>query len=631
MPTQPTYPGVYVEEIPSGVRTIAGVPTSVSAFIGRATRGPVNSPQVINSYGDYERIFGGLSLRSSMSFAVRDYFQNGGGQAVIVRLHSPSFFTDSDLAAASAAVDTIATALRTAAISEVRTATATALTAISNTANVAASTVLVATQAVAAANSAAAVTGATIAGVISAVNATKLLTRPRAVLRLPVAGGTSLSLIAANPGAWGNSLRARVDYDIPSGSAARFNAPSDSALFNLTVRDLNSGVTEVFRNVSVVASTRQLDRVLENESALVRAVAPLPTARPTESDSATGVDLSLPPFVLRPTSATDSTLIEPRSVGVLDADAASDGLELTAASFTGTGLEGRKEGLFALERADVFNLLCISPHSLDSQIEKSLIDQAAAYCERRRAMFIIDPPSNWNTKDAARLGFTATVSDINTRSRNAAVFFPRLIQPNPLRNNQFERFAPCGAVAGIIARTDAQRGIFKAPAGLDATLVGVPDLSVQLTDAENGELNPLGINCLRAMPAVGRVVWGSRTLQGDDRLASEWKYLPVRRMALFIEESLFRGTQWVVFENNDEPLWSQIRLNVGAFMNNLFRQGAFQGATPREAYLVKCDRETTTQNDINLGVVNILVGFAPLKPAEFVFIQLQQIAGQIAT
>ncbi|MEL6854285.1 MAG: phage tail sheath C-terminal domain-containing protein, partial [Cyanobacteria bacterium J06607_13] len=124
---------------------------------------------------------------------------------------------------------------------------------------------------------------------------------------------------------------------------------------------------------------------------------------------------------------------------------------------------------------------------------------------------------------------------------------------------------------------------------------------------------------------------GARTLDGADEIGSEYKYVPVRRLALFMEETLFRGLKWVVFEPNDEPLWAQIRLNVGAFMNTLFRQGAFQGQTPREAYLVKCDKETTTQNDIDRGIVNILVGFAPLKPAEFVFIKLQQIAGQIQT
>jgi phage tail sheath protein FI len=210
------------------------------------------------------------------------------------------------------------------------------------------------------------------------------------------------------------------------------------------------------------------------------------------------------------------------------------------------------------------------------------------------------------------------------------LFFPRLKIPNPLHGNQIEEYAPSGAVAGIFARTDATRGVWKAPAGLDATLNGVPQLKLVLTDADNGQLNQLGINCLRSFPAAGRVVWGARTLRGADQLADEYKYIPVRRTALFIEESLFRGLQWVVFEPNDEPLWAQIRLNAGAFMQTMFRQGAFQGQSPRDAYFVKCDKETTTQNDINLGVVNVLVGFAPLKPAEFVIISIQQMAGQIA-
>jgi phage tail sheath protein FI len=129
----------------------------------------------------------------------------------------------------------------------------------------------------------------------------------------------------------------------------------------------------------------------------------------------------------------------------------------------------------------------------------------------------------------------------------------------------------------------------------------------------------------------GTVSWGARTARGADVMADDYKYVPVRRLALFLEESLFRGTQWAVFEPNDEPLWAQIRLNLGAFMHTLFAQGAFQGRTPREAYFVKCDSETTTQNDIDLGRVNIVVGFAPLKPAEFVIIQIQQIAGAIQT
>ena len=186
-----------------------------------------------------------------------------------------------------------------------------------------------------------------------------------------------------------------------------------------------------------------------------------------------------------------------------------------------------------------------------------------------------------------------------------------------------------GTVAGLFARTDATRGVWKAPAGTEARLENVQSLAYTLTDLQNGALNPLGVNCLRTFPVYSHICWGARTLDGADQLASEWKYIPIRRLALFIEESLFRGTKWVVFEPNDEPLWAQIRLNVGVFMNGLFRQGAFQGSTPQEAYFVKCDKETTTQADRNLGIVNIEVGFAPLKPAEFVVITIQQIAGEL--
>jgi len=284
--------------------------------------------------------------------------------------------------------------------------------------------------------------------------------------------------------------------------------------------------------------------------------------------------------------------------------------------------------LYALRKADLFNLLCIPPLTRDSDILKGTRDEEAKFCEERRAFFIVDSPRDWENVDKAVTAGEDT-SPFMDRHKNAAVFFPRIQAQDPLKENRLEEFAPCGMVAGIFARTDAQRGVWKAPAGLDATLVGAQALSYKMTDGENGRLNPLGINCLRTFPVIGNIVWGARTLKGADILADDWKYIPVRRLALYLEESLYRGTQWVVFEPNDEPLWAQIRLNIGAFMQNLFRQGAFQGKSPREAYFVKCDSETTTQNDINLGIVNIVVGFAPLKPAEFVVIKLQQMAGQI--
>jgi len=540
MPVALSYPGVYIEEIPSGVRTITGVATSITAFIGRAKRGPVDDPTTINNFGDYERNFGGLSLLSTMSYAARDFYLNGGSQAIIIRLFNGPPASPPRIYAAT-------------------------------------------------------ITLPTNAGSVS----------------------PSLVLVSANVGAWGANLSALVDHDTKD--------KSDKKLFNLTIFEIDKVTntilnTEKFLNVSVnPADARYLPKVLEQSSVLVR-VQKGSTGQYMVSDIQPSETLTT---VTSPPSGPPG----PNPVKAVGGD---DGDPLTEPQFIGPGLEGAKEGLFALEKADLFNLLCIPPFSFTEDVKASLLSEAAKYCRDRRAMLIVDPPSSWTRKDTAK----KELSDIGISgpiSNYAALFFPRLKQPNPLRDNQVEEFAPCGAVAGIFARTDTQRGVWKAPAGQDAALVGVPQLTVPLTDDENGELNPLGINCLRAFPVIGRVVWGARTLDGADRLASEWKYIPVRRTALFIEESLYRGTQWVVFEPNDEPLWAQIRLNVGAFMQNLFRQGAFQGKTPREAYLVKCDNETTTQNDINLGIVNILVGFAPLKPAEFVIIKIQQLAGQIAT
>lgn len=240
----------------------------------------------------------------------------------------------------------------------------------------------------------------------------------------------------------------------------------------------------------------------------------------------------------------------------------------------------------------------------------------------------MDAPSDWTRLDHATHGLDGLRSGSD---QNVAVYFPRIKALDPQNENRLEEFAPCGAVAGIYARTDLRSGVWRAPAGQEAVVVGAWELAVKLTDFEQGSLNQVGLNCLRIFPVIGSVVWGARTLKGADKLASEWKYVPIRRLGLFIEESLYRGTQWAVFEPNDEPLWAQIRLNLGAFMQSLFRQGAFQGSSPRDAYFVKCDAETTTQTDRNNGIVNILVGFAPLKPAEFVTIKISQIAGQIET
>jgi phage tail sheath protein FI len=527
---------------------------------------------------------------------------NGGSQAIIVRLFHPKFASTADRdKALKAATDTAAAAAGADAAAAAAAAKTKADTFLTEPEKSAAKVVADA------ASQAAGVAGATVLDVKKAADAAAAKAAPINKATLTVNG---LGLEAKYEGTWGNALRARIDHDVKGPDAAN--------LFNLSVRDGMTGQIEVFRNVSVVLGhVRQVDNVLKNESRLVQMTGNLPAVKPTKHPDPDKTKTPPESDVWADNAAATNTK-------VADVDQATNGSQLDVNDFTGTGKEDKKEGLYALKKADLFNILCIPPHQEDGNADPTLVGAAAKYCEDRRAMLLVDPRAAWDTKDKAK-----NVSAVNTTSKNAALFFPRLRQPNPLHDGQVEDFVPCGAIAGIFARTDSTRGVWKAPAGLDATLVGVPQLSVPLTDAENGELNPLGVNCLRTMPAAGRIVWGSRTLQGDDRLASEWKYIPVRRTALFIEESLYRGTQWVVFEPNDEPLWAQIRLNVGAFMHNLFRQGAFQGTTPRDAYFVKCDKETTTQNDINLGIVNIVVGFAPLKPAEFVVIKLQQMAGQI--
>lgn len=575
MPVSLSYPGVYVEEVSSGVRTVVGVSTSVAAFIGRAKKGPENIATTINGFGEFERIFGGLWSDSSMSFAVRDFFLNGGGQAVIVRL----FHRDEATPAATISV-----------------------------------------------------------GVDS-------LPKLEDVRKITIG---EWKFAAASPGKWGASLRVKISQAEGPGAAAvaKQMGLDVSDLYNVTVRDSTPGAgAEQFLNVSVKPGPRQLDKVLAAESKLLfwdgridaPPKSPLTDPKVPAFDDVWKLELALVDAIAKNGAGSKEAKdaaekVDKKVKGVIDG--LTDGGGLVADDFTPNNAQANKLGLFALERlyatGGLFNLLCIPPYTADSNVEPSVINIAAAYCETRRAMLLIDAPTSWTDTAKARENF-ATQVNFQTTSRNAAVYFPRLRQANPLRDGQIEDFAACGVIAGIYARTDTQRGVWKAPAGMDASLVGVTALTVPMTDDDNGPLNQLGINCLRNFPVIGNVVWGGRTLRGADQFSDEYKYIPVRRTALFIEESLYRGLKWVVFEPNDEPLWAQIRLNAGAFMHNLFRQGAFQGSSPRDAYFVKCSKETTSEDDRILGIVNVAVGFAPLKPAEFVVIKFQQMAGQVDT
>jgi uncharacterized protein len=264
--------------------------------------------------------------------------------------------------------------------------------------------------------------------------------------------------------------------------------------------------------------------------------------------------------------------------------------------------------------------------------DTTIWSEGLAFCERKLAFMIMDPPVQ-DTADGFGQNLPLIYDDFQgatiPKSTNGALYFPYIKCGDPLTGNTFP-LPPSGSVAGLYATTDNNRGVWKAPAGLQTVVqntVGVVDTG-DMTDARQGTLNPIGVDCLRNVTGVGTVIWGARTLVTENTSQQQWQYVPVRRMALFLEQTLRANLTWVVFEPNDEPLWVAIRSSIESFMLSLFQQGAFQGTKPSDAFQVLCDGTTTTQQDIDTGVVNILVAFAPLKPAEFVIIQIAQLAGQ---
>src|SRR5579862_1551477 len=539
MPPSLTYPGVYIEEISSGVHTITGVATSIAAFVGWANQGPIDEAVLVESWSDFETQFGGLTnsngLPNDLGYAVNQFFGNGGQQAYIVRLA----WTQSLAAKSSAHLITCATA--------------------------------------------------------SSQATSPSINSPH------FSGIGDVPLYASSPGEWGNSLLVTVSEPNPNPNN-RFrvqvfmNQTKGSPILLESFANLSASSDDPQYAVTVINSDSQYITFTDpdNPSTLTNPLVLGEAAGNYSLNFAGGADGS----VLTPNDNNFEIALGPD------------------ASPTSTN----NYGLRLLDRVKIFNLLCVP-----GETQPATIQTLQAYCALKRAFYIVDCPQT-----ATHAGLLQGPGDMTgDNSPNSAYYFPWIQAPDPLVGNRPALFPPCGFVAGIYAATDAGRGVWKAPAGIDAGLSGVSGLQYILTDEENGDLNTVAVNCLRQFTVYGNVVWGARTLQGNDLAGSQWKYVPIRRLALFLESSLYEGTQWVVFEPNDEPLWGQIRMNVGVFMQGLFLQGAFQGSTPQQAYFVKCDSENNPQSSIDQGIVNILVGFAPLYPAEFVVIQIQQMAGQL--
>jgi len=733
MPATLTYPGVYVEELPSGVHTIIGVSTSETAFVDYFSRGPVGEAVRITDFNEFERRFGGLNACSEASYAIMQYFLNGGTVAWVVRVvsggakatrtledevqaslrvkaqakgtdgrkikikidyddcddgkfnltiqntpggqpdpHLNIPFTDngvkgvqSQLVKVTKIGDTIPAttevflkggtdpskaefeigeSLKITALAEGKKGDNIQIKIDYDDCDSGEFNLTIQdTDGVGDAESHKKLssTGEAVEEVEKAsqlVTAEKLGDTIPALTEDTLKGGidgskakidikaAALRVDADSAGTWGNNLQVGVDYQGID--------KDDKEHFNLVIREKAtvSGQeqvisSEVYRNLSMTKTDPHYAiNEVNHASELVQLTA-IGTERPNETCCG-----GTPPCdVTNPTEISNADSKHYKSLGGgSDGDVPPNGRgELKEGSQWMT--EGPKvltKGLDALDKTS-FNILCLPAASafLDSDgitFMKSVIPTAVQKCQGNRAFLIIDVKKDTKTKEDVITLVNDPTNKAFDRSDHAAVYYPRITIPDPLNGNKPRNVGPSGTIAGLYARIDTNRGVWKAPAGTEATLSGVT-LVEQLTDMDNGELNPLGINALRALPVFGNVCWGARTLDGADVMTSDFKYIPVRRLTSYIESSLYESTKWAVFEPNDETLWSQLRMSIGTFMADLAKQGAFY------RYVVTCDDTTTTPSDIEKGVVNIVVAFAPVKPAEFVVLKIQQLAGQTAT
>ena len=766
-----SYPGVYVQEVPSGVRTIVGVGTSIGMFIGTAKKGPINRPVRCVSYADYARAFGEDPAGGDLVRFVKLFFLNGGTDCYVMRIASGAVQSSITLQN-EAGVATLRLTAKDAGVlgndlravvtysgaqpevtfnleifrfeldssgtrvkKDIETWSGLSMDPASpsyaqdfltqNSKLVNATDLGVGPAAAGFSLSGRSMTAANLGVLLGTNNKFEISVDGSRYIRVDLTGapataagiqaainnrfiaeGMAATTVAVAFVAGVVGLGNRVQ--ITSGGAGDVyirSAPvADDLAVPLMLGTAQGGI-EVSRHavrrpaptgVSTMVTLAQLNAFASANAIAVNSVTlqtldatntPVSVPIPLSVETVVGARVVVDAFLSSPNGDSDGVReklaliaqainnftppvltqkfswkaevwgsrlgIQPG--GIYDDNYISPAIVAAPAAFAnlfnapdvhyfrlglggaGTqtapvvGNDGGKPAAADYDNAydiidqevDLYNLMVLPPDA--SVPVQSLYPTASVRCKNRRAFLLMDPPDAWTDAQIASTGVNALrpglVKDYS------AVFFPQItIDENGLKKN----IGPSGAIAGLCARTDSTRGVWKAAAGTEADLRGVIGLKQRFSDGENGVLNPRAVNTIRIFPN-GIVNWGARTMDGDDGFASEYKYIPIRRLALFIEESLYRGLKWVVFEPNDEPLYAQIRLNVGAFMHNLFRQGAFQGQKPKDAYFVKCDTETTTQNDRNLGIVNIWVGFAPLKPAEFVILYLQQMAGQIET
>jgi len=645
-----SYPGVYVEEVSSGVRPIAVASTSTAAFIGQAEKGSLTDAVKVFNFTQFHNLYGGFVPGIYLAHAVFQFFNNGGAQCYIVRVSGANTRTANivlnDRGAAAQASLTISAVSPGVWGNQLAVHVGDGTNSPGNEFDLAAHWE---------GNPVPLERFRNLSMVPDAPNFVETVTSSSNYIRVTtnagntnVAAGTSRGSAAPTLPLGPGMTRFRVnvngdgyqevDLQTAVGGAAgqvadlstaanvagairfavshltKLRASTDqNALTNFQCA-VNAGVLLLTSGVAGVASSVNVapaNSAAQNATGLLR----LGTLEG-------GVE-TLGAAVARPranTNTNDPT--QPAYFYLVGDNAAAASVASVQPGSDGDAIANDQPFVDALQRLD--NRDDVSLIAVPGRGSPAMVGAGMNYCASRSlsdCFFIGDLSPDDDTIDEVQTFMAA----ITPKNSYGAIYLPWLqiadptgVSPEPIL------VPPSGFIAGLYAKTDAQRGVWKAPAGTEAGIAGANGLKVSFTDVEQGNLNPRNINVIRQFAASGIVIWGARTVTADP----EWTYVPVRRTAILLRVSIYRGIQWAVFEPNDVPLWNNLRLNITAFMMTLYRRGAFQGSTPSQAFFVKCDSETTTQDDINLGIVNVLVGFAPLKPAEFIVVKISQKAGQ---
>lgn len=631
MTVQTTYPGVYVQEQKSGSATITGVSTSVTAFVGAARQGPGDTPTRVSSFASYLRQFGDpISTDEPMGHAVGQFFANGGSQAVIVRTLGAG-------AAAATAPLPVVSGLTVTLTARSRggwgNGTGSGSTQTGLFVEVVAAedfpddrfTLVITQWAAGAGGGPATVTtqetwrelsmspGST-RYVETVLNASTLVTAEVSGTAAP-APGAGKSTGALSPGSvsvTGKVLRLSVDQ----GAATDFVLfPNEDPPQSHTLGQVRDHINAAGSVWPVTASVSGGKLVLTSPTSDLDSAVVVGLTGAHDASEDFGLGVARGGEEVSASAAYRPAVAAPLAFGSTGMTG-TDGATVGAAQIV-SGTQG--QGMLALDGLDFprFNLLCLPGVTT---ADTAPVNSALDYCRRQNAFYVIDPAPGLNP---AQLRAAANL--LRAQGAHGAVYWPRLVTADAGPDG----FGPSGAMAGVMARTDATRGVWKAPAGLEAGIGGILGVSAPTSDDVSGELNPQGINVLRTFPGVGTVSWGARTLAGSDILQSDSKYVPIRRLTDYLRSSLYLGTQFAVFEPNDPDLWAQLRLAVGGFLRGLFRQGAFQQSERRaesDSFFVICDSSVNPQTEIDNGRVNVVVGFAPLKPAEFVIITITQLS-----